>query len=134
MKSITITYFIGLIIALVSVSCSSRGLGDLDRPSSEPIENPQLKDAGMRICGEPLTLNYDDGGILFSRSDDGTISAVRVDDGVGFDYTPAASRLLINGVEIGLSSSEIVKKDGATEWHRLIMSDRKTEIYIVVSL
>lgn len=134
MKCRLTKYCITLIIVLLSASCSSRELGELDRPSSSPRENEQLKDAGMRISGEVLTLNYDDGGILFSRSGDGTISAVRVSDGVGFDYTPAPPKLLINGVETELSSGELIKKDGSTEWHKLTMADRKTEIYIVVDL
>lgn len=128
------SYIIYLLVLILSVSCSSRSLGDLDRPTSSPREDQQLKDASMRISGEPLTLNYDDGGILFSRSDDGVISAVRLYDGVGFDYTPDPPALLINGVQTELSSGEIIKNDGATEWHKLTLADRKTEIYIVVSL
>ena len=134
MKRRLTKYCIVLIAAVLSASCSSRGLGELDRPSSSPREDEQLKDARMRISGDALTLNYADGGILFSRSGDGTISAVRVSDGVGFDYTPDPPKLLINGVETGLSSGELIKKDGTTEWHKLIMADRMTEIYIVVDL
>ncbi|MDE5566964.1 MAG: hypothetical protein K2I89_08490 [Muribaculaceae bacterium] len=134
MKRRLTKYCIVLIAAVLSASCSSRGLGELDRPSSSPREDEQLKDARMRISGDALTLNYADGGILFSRSGDGTISAVRVSDGVGFDYTPDPPKLLINGVETGLSSGELIKKDGTTEWHKLTMADRMTEIYIVVDL
>lgn len=130
----SLLYIIVLIIYVLSSSCSSRSIHEPDRPSTDPVENPQLKDASMRISGTPLTLNYDDGGILFSRTADGTISGVRVSDGVGFEYTPSAKALQINGVPTALSSAELVKKEGSTEWHRLTLADGTTNIYIVVNL
>ena len=130
----SLIYVLSLIICCLSVACSSRSIHEPDRPSTDPVENPQLKDASMRISGTPLTLNYDDGGILFSRTAEGTISGIRVSDGVGFEYSLSAKSLQINGVQVALSSAELVKKEGATEWHRLTLADGTTNICIVVNL
>ena len=129
-----LTFEIGLIITCLAAACSSRSIHEPVRPSTDPVENPQLRDPSMRISGAPITLNYDDGGVLFSRTADGTISGVRVSDGVGFDYNPTTKLLTINGVPIAISSAQLAATDGTTEWHELTLADQKTVIYIVVNL
>lgn len=88
----------------------------------------------MRITGDLVNFVYDDGGILFSRSTDGTISAVRLRDGLTVDYKPDVSSLKLNGVDIAVSAAELLASKNNTEWHRITLSDRRQTVYIVVSL
>lgn len=88
----------------------------------------------MRITGDIVNFVYDDGGILFSRSTDGTISAVRLRDGLTVDYKPDVSSLKLNGVDIAVSAAELLASKNNTEWHRITLSDRRQTVYIVVSL
>ncbi len=124
-------------VAVAAVACSGshHQVEVPDRPSSTESETTaELSDGSMRISGELQTLNYDDGGVIFSRSTDGIISAVRLSDGLGFDYDPATPSLKINGVKVGISSAELLKTADATEWHCVVLDDRKSKVYIVVNI
>ena len=88
----------------------------------------------MRITGDLVNFIYDDGGILFSRSTDGTITAVRLRDGLTVDYKPDVASLKLNGVDIAVSSAELLASKNNTEWHRITLSDRRQTVYIVVSI
>ncbi|MDE5555653.1 MAG: hypothetical protein K2J10_10795, partial [Muribaculaceae bacterium] len=84
--------------------------------------------------GPIINFKYDDGGFLFSRSTDGSISAIRVNDGLGFDYNPSVPSLKINGVAIAIKSAELLANRNNTEWHRISLADSRQNVYIVVSL
>lgn len=115
-------------------SCSSRSIEPEQRPGQGNKDEEQLSDNSMRISGSPLELNYDDGGILFSKSTDGVISGIRLADGRSFDYNPAEPSLKINGVELDIFKAEKLQQKGTAEWHHILLSDRKTNVYIVVDL
>ena len=119
---------------LTSTACSRHSSEQPDRPGQPPKEDPALSDASMRISGPLLELNYDDGGILFSQSADGTISATRVSDGLGFEYNPSAPSFNINGVDYPVSSATLLADRDNTRWHRVNLSNIKDPVYIVVSL
>lgn len=121
-------------IILLLAACSHNSAAEPERPGQAPKEDPELSDASMRITGPIINLKYDDGGILFSRSTDGTISAIRVTDGLGFDYNPSVPSLKINGVDIAIKSAELLANRNNTEWHRISLSDSRQNVYIVVSL
>ena len=86
--------FIITAVLTVAAACSKHTVEPPQRPSSEPDISSELLDASTRIDGPLLTLRYDDGGILFSRSSDGVISGVRLNDGIEFEYDPAAPLLI----------------------------------------
>ena len=126
--------FIITAVLTVAAACSKHTVEPPQRPSSEPDISSELLDASTRIDGPLLTLRYDDGGILFSRSSDGVISGVRLNDGIEFEYDPAAPLLKINGVTAELHSARLVQRKDGVEWHQLTRSDRKTDIFIVSDL
>lgn len=119
---------------LLMASCSHGSSPEPDRPGKPPKEDPESLDPAMRITGDLVNFVYDDGGILFSRSTDGTISAVRLRDGLTVDYKPDVSSLKLNGVDIAVSAAELLASKNNTEWHRITLSDRRQTVYIVVSL
>lgn len=121
-------------LILLLAACSHNSQPEPDRPGQAPKEDPELSDASMRITGPIINFKYDDGGILFSRSSDGTISAIRVSDGLGFDYNPSVPSLKINGVDIAIKSAELLANKSSTEWHRISLADSRQNVYIVVSL
>lgn len=130
----TVVKIIIIIALLASAACSSHTVDVPDRPSSEPDINPELSDGSTRISGPILTLHYDDGGIIFSRSADGVISAVRLSDGVGFEYDTSAKTFRINGADVALQDCRLLQKKDGVEWHQLKLSDRKTDIFIVTDI
>lgn len=123
-----------ILTVILAVSCSDHTFTVEDRPASERQDDIQLADPAMRICGDALTLRYDDGGVLFSRTGNGVVSAVRVDDGASFEYDTVSGRLKINGADVAVASSELLKRDGTAEWHRVTLSDNTSVIYIVFDL
>lgn len=127
---------ISLLTALILflAACSHNSTAEPDRPGQPPKEDPELSDASMRITGPIINFKYDDGGIMFSRATDGTISAIRLSDGLGFDYNPSVPSLKINGVDIAIASSELLANRNNTEWHRISLSDSRQNVYIVVSI
>ena len=123
-----------LVAILLLAACSHGSSPEPDRPGRPPKEDPESLDPAMRITGDLVNFIYDDGGILFSRSTDGTISAVRLRDGLTVDYKPDVPSLKLNGVDIAVSSAELLASKNNTEWHRITLSDRRQTVYIVVSL
>lgn len=129
-----------LMIAVFAVVLTACGSSDsperTDRPDrpERPTEkgDGELDDDAMRISGEVLTLRYDDGGVLFSRTADGVISAVRLADDMRFEYDPSGPSFEVNGRNIVLSSARLERKAGDTEWHRLVIADGNKTVYVVV--
>lgn len=130
----TVVKYIMIIMMSAAAACSGHSVEVADRPSSEPDISPELSDPSSRIAGSPLTLRYDDGGILFSCSDRGVIGAVRLSDGVSFEYDPTAVSLTINGVALDLYEACLLQRRDNVEWHRLTLDDRKTTIFIVTDI
>lgn len=119
--------------SLMMIGCSRHSdFEHPDRPSTEEEEDLQLKDSRMRIESSLLSLDYDEGGVLFSRATDGTISGVRVDDGASFDFDPEAPSLHINGVDHPLMSAKLAKETPTGRWYRLTLADGTTDVYIVI--
>lgn len=120
-------------ILLVACSHNEKSLPD-DRPGDPvPADNPELADNSMRITGPLLTLRYDDGGILFSRDNNGMVSAVRLSDEARFEFDPAKPSLHVNGAEIILSAAETLKEKDGCRWYRLTTSDTSQPTYLVIS-
>ena len=128
----TLTAILTIVLCLSS-ACGSHSADIPDRPSGETPTSPELDDDAMRISGEALTMNYDDAGILFSITNDGVISAIRLADDTRFEFDPAKPSLTVNGSAIRLKSSEIAKQTDDCRWYRLVTSDRGKEIYIVIN-
>lgn len=129
MRSLTI-----LILSVILAACNHHDNNvPVNRPgTAEPVESPELADGSMRISGPVLTMRYDDGGILFSHGDDGTVSAVRLSDEARFEFDPSKPSLRVNGVEIPLTTAETVKETDACRWFRLTTPDHQDPIYIVI--
>lgn len=125
--------FILAIVLCMSSSCGRHSVDIPDRPSVEKPTSPELDDDAMRICGEALTLRYDDGGILFTTTNEGIVSAIRLSDESRFEFDPAKQLLTVNGSVIRLKTAEIAKQNDVCRWYRLVTADRDKEIYIVVN-
>lgn len=126
---------ITLLITLLLTSCShNENPVPPVRPGvAEETESPELSDNSMRIYSPLLTMRYDDGGILFSRDDDGTVSAVRLSDDCRFEFDPSKPSLRINGATIPLTSAELAKETDGCRWYRLLTYDSKEPTYIVIA-
>lgn len=127
---------ITLLTALLLTACghNDNNIIRVDRPgATEETESPELSDNSMRISSSLLTMHYDDGGILFSRDDNGSISAVRLSDECRFEFDPSKPSLRINGADIPLASATLAKENGGCRWYTLLPSDRTEPIYIVIS-
>ena len=101
-----------------------------ERPSSGEPDDPELLDDGMRISGEVLSMRYDDGGILFSITPEGKISAVRLADDIGFVFDPTGPALSVNDKAVGLDSAEMIKEADGCKWFKLIAAGGRQKIYI----
>lgn len=117
---------------MVLFSCSGHQNEPTERPGTEPAINPELTDRSTRISGSPLTLRYDDGGILFSRDSHGIISAVRLSDESRFEFDPAGPELKINGVTVNLAGASLVQEKESTLWYRLDLTGSAAPVYIVI--
>ena len=125
-------YLCIIITAFVSSCSSQSGFEDVERPgSNKPKPSPELEDASMRLVSPMLRLDYNDGGILFSISDAGVISGVRLKDESRFEYDPAKPSLSINGRDYQLEEAAVVKNEGAVCWHRIVISESKAEVFVV---
>lgn len=121
-----------ILIAILVIGCG-KDEHQIERPERpSEAENPELSDASMRVSGDKVTLRYDDGGVLFCRSNSGEVSVVRLSDDTRVEYDPSAPSLKINGADLGLRSAEIEKRADGTEWHRLVLDDG-SDVYIVVA-
>ncbi len=132
--TLRLLHCLALTFVLSLAACSHGSSPEPDRPGKPPKEDPESLDPAMRITGDLVNFHYDDGGILFSRSTGGEISAVRLSDGLTVDYNPETPSLKLNGVDIAVNSAELLASKNGTEWHRITLSDRQQTVYIVVSL
>lgn len=124
---------IAFVCSLISVSCARHSIDIPERPANETENEPELNDDAMRISGEVMTLRYDDGGVLFCRTADGIISAVRLADDISFLFDPVTPSLKINSTDIRLESATLAKESANCQWYRLVTADRHKNIYIVVN-
>lgn len=124
-----------LLIALLLTACGHNdNNAPVDRPgATEETESPELSDNSMRISSSLLTMRYDDGGILFTRNDDGSVSAVRLSDDCRFEFDPSKPSLRINGAAVPLADARLAKENDGCRWYRLQPSDSKEPTYIVIA-
>lgn len=124
-----------LTLGLLLAACSNHSDTVIERPGGQPVSETALLDGAMRIESSQLTLRYDDGGILFNKDINGTISAIRLADDARFTFNPDAPTLSINGVSIAVARSEEAKRQDATTWYRITTDNASdAKVYIVVSL
>lgn len=122
------------ILTIVITACSNDHGPQIERPGEKPAVEAALLDSCMRIEASSLTLRYDDGGILFSKDDDGIISAIRLTDDARISFDPSKPAIDINGISITITDAEIAKQDGSTLWYSITTSDPKdNKIYIVIN-
>lgn len=130
--------WITAVLALAAASCNtSSSLEPDDRPGEnndiETDDQIELTDDAMRITGASVSLVYDDGGVIFSEENSGLVSAIRLADGFKVEFDPNAGKLYVNGSEIRLKSSELVKTDGGCRWYKLIVEADGFPIFIVLN-
>lgn len=117
---------------LCLMSCSTRELTPGLRPADPAGDTKWLDDSSMRIVSSAITLRYADGGILFSRSDGGAVTAVRIDDGCTVAFDASAASLSVNGAELTVTACRLAARSGATEWYCMTASELPDPIMIVI--
>lgn len=99
-------------------------------PSQEDIDDAVLGDAAVRYVSAALTLEYPAGGVIYSYDSDArcyslvditTGASVEFRSALADDLGPLADAVLtVNGVEMELVETELVKIDGAgTRWIKM---------------
>lgn len=125
--------FLSLITAMMFAACGTSHSEVPERPGEKPEVSSELADGSMRISGAPLTLRYDDGGILFSRDSRGVIRGIRLADECRFEFDPSVPSLKINGVAVVLAGVALVQEKDGVSWYRLDPTGSDGPIYIVVA-
>lgn len=117
-----------VIIIFGCIACSTDGMPSVDvrpgasgtvEPDPEPDYSYVLSDPTVRFQSDTLSINYEDGGILYTV--DGSVHRlIHLESGVNVLFNEADISLRINGIDAGIESSRLIGSVGNLRFYRFL--------------
>lgn len=119
--------FCSVAAAFILAACSSNSPEPVDRPgggTQRPEENAPdysyiMDSRAIRFECDTLTLNYEDGGVLYSV-ENGRHRLIELSSGRNVTFCPADTSLTINGIPTDIRSLSLIATADGLDFHVLL--------------